>query len=88
MYPRFPPEPNGYLHTGHSKVIFTNFGYAAHHGEKRCLRYENMKLGKYRLGEAALRTKQDLDDKRKTYPTYDFTHCLVDRLIALRTSRT
>jgi glutaminyl-tRNA synthetase len=210
VYTRFPPEPNGYLHIGHSKAIFINFGYAAHHGGRCYLRYddtnpeaeeaayfesiletvrwlgfepwkityssdyfdelydhavelirrdkayvchctgvprdflisislvhlpigeeihthrggddgnartpcvhrkrpveeslrefENMKLGNYKPGEAILRMKQDLDDpnpqmwdliayrvllaphhrtgdKWKIYPTYDFTHCLVD----------
>ncbi|PFH51271.1 hypothetical protein AMATHDRAFT_3127 [Amanita thiersii Skay4041] len=194
VWTRFPPEPNGYLHIGHSKAIFVNFGYAAHHGGKCYLRYddtnpekeearyfesildmirwlgfepwkityssdyfqelfelaielikrdrayvchcsqeeikvdrgekrgqprpcihrnrpisesltefENMKNGKYRPKEANLRMKQDLNDgnpqmwdltayrvletphhrtgdKWKIYPTYDFTHCLVDSL--------
>ena len=210
VYTRFPPEPNGYLHIGHSKAIFINFGYAAHHGGRCYLRYddtnpeaeeaayfesileivrwlgfepwkityssdyfdelydlaveltrrdrayvchctgvfrftssafsrschckgeeihshrggddggvrtgcphrnrpveeslqefENMKLGEYKPGEAILRMKQDLNDPNpqmwdliayrvllaphhrtrdtwKIYPTYDFTHCLVD----------
>lgn len=194
VWTRFPPEPNGYLHIGHSKAIFANFGYAAHHGGKCYLRYddtnpekeearyfesilemvrwlgfepwkityssdyfeelyelavelikrdkayvchctqeeikvdrgekrgqprpcihrdrpvsesltefENMKNGKYRPKEANLRMKQDLEDgnpqmwdltayrvletphhrthdKWKIYPTYDFTHCLVDSM--------
>ncbi|KIM46376.1 hypothetical protein M413DRAFT_65349 [Hebeloma cylindrosporum] len=194
VWTRFPPEPNGYLHIGHSKAIFVNFGYAAHHGGKCYLRYddtnpekeearyfesilemvrwlgfepwkityssdyftqlyefavelirrdkayvchctqeeikvdrgekrgqprpcihrsrpveeslvefENMKNGKYRPKEANLRMKQDLEDgnpqmwdltayrvletphhrthdKWKIYPTYDFTHCLVDSM--------
>lgn len=65
--------------------------------------FENMKLGKYKPKEAALRMKQDLEDgnpqmwdltayrvleashhrthdKWKIYPTYDFTHCLVDSM--------
>jgi glutaminyl-tRNA synthetase len=41
VYTRFPPEPNGYLHIGHSKAIFINFGYAAHHGGKCYLRYDD-----------------------------------------------
>ena len=41
MYTRFPPEPNGYLHFGHSKAIFVDFGYAAHHGGRCYLRYDD-----------------------------------------------
>ncbi|EGG10545.1 uncharacterized protein MELLADRAFT_42176 [Melampsora larici-populina 98AG31] len=38
---RFPPEPNGYLHIGHSKAIAINFGYAAYHGGSCNLRYDD-----------------------------------------------
>ncbi|GME86588.1 unnamed protein product [Ambrosiozyma monospora] len=194
---RFPPEPNGFLHIGHSKAIMVNFGYAKFHNGKCILRYddtnpeaeeqvyfdsilrcvrwlgfepwkithssdyfdklyelalkmiktgyayvdhstseqvkaqrgvkpdgtpggerfpspwrdrpveeslaefEKMKNGEYKPGEATLRMKQDINspspqmwdlvayrvvdashartgDKWKMYPTYDFTHCLVD----------
>ncbi|KAG8745758.1 hypothetical protein FRC10_007019 [Ceratobasidium sp. 414] len=193
VFTRFPPEPNGFLHIGHSKAIFVNFGYAAHHHGKCYLRYddtnpeaeeaiyfesiletirwlgyepykityssdyfqelydlavkliqkdgayichctaeeikanrggeergprkacahrtrpiaeslaefEKMKNGEYKPGEAILRMKQDLEDGNPQmwdliayrtlttphhrtgsnwciYPTYDFTHCLVD----------
>jgi glutaminyl-tRNA synthetase len=38
---RFPPEPNGYLHLGHSKSIWLNFGLAQKHGGKTNLRYDD-----------------------------------------------
>ena len=41
VFTRFPPEPNGFLHIGHSKAIFVNFGYAAYHKGKCYLRYDD-----------------------------------------------
>lgn len=41
VFTRFPPEPNGFLHIGHSKAIFVNFGYAAHYGGHCYLRYDD-----------------------------------------------
>jgi glutaminyl-tRNA synthetase len=41
VYTRFPPEPNGFLHIGHSKAIMVNFGYAKFHNGKCYLRYDD-----------------------------------------------
>src|SRR6188474_2181677 len=38
---RFPPEPNGYLHLGHSKSICLNFGLATKYGGKTNLRFDD-----------------------------------------------
>ena len=38
---RFPPEPNGYLHLGHSKSICLNFGLAQEFGGKCHLRFDD-----------------------------------------------
>lgn len=38
---RFPPEPNGYLHIGHSKSICLNFGLANEFGGQTNLRFDD-----------------------------------------------
>lgn len=38
---RFPPEPNGFLHIGHSKAIAVNFGFAKYHGGECLLRFDD-----------------------------------------------
>ncbi|MGN1400664.1 MAG: glutamine--tRNA ligase/YqeY domain fusion protein [Bacillus sp. (in: firmicutes)] len=38
---RFPPEPNGYLHIGHAKSIFVNFGLADEFNGKTNLRFDD-----------------------------------------------
>ena len=38
---RFPPEPNGFLHIGHSKAIAVDFGFARYHGGHCYLRFDD-----------------------------------------------
>ena len=38
---RFPPEPNGYLHIGHTKAIGINFGLGNKYGAPVNLRFDD-----------------------------------------------
>jgi glutaminyl-tRNA synthetase len=38
---RFPPEPNGYLHLGHTRAIWADFGIAAEFGGDCTLRFDD-----------------------------------------------
>lgn len=41
VHTRFPPEPNGYLHIGHSKAICIDFGIAQEFGGQCNLRFDD-----------------------------------------------
>ncbi len=41
VHTRFPPEPNGYLHIGHSKAILLSYGISQEFGGKFNLRFDD-----------------------------------------------
>ena len=41
IHTRFPPEPNGYLHLGHSKALWVNFSISQKYGGKTNLRFDD-----------------------------------------------
>ena len=41
VHTRFPPEPNGFLHIGHAKAIWINFGLAQEFGGAFNLRFDD-----------------------------------------------
>src|SRR5437773_12544495 len=51
VHTRFPPEPNGYLHIGHAKSIWLNFGIAVERRGICNLRFDDTN-----------RTREDVED--------------------------
>src|SRR5690606_10753317 len=50
---RFPPEPNGYLHLGHTRAIWADFGIAEEFGGTCNLRFDDTNPAKEGRGDVS-----------------------------------
>lgn len=87
VHTRFPPEPNGYLHIGHSKSICLNFGLAAKYGGKCNLRFDDTNPTKEDV-EYVDSIKKDIqwlgfDWENREYYASDYFDTLYDYAITL-----
>lgn len=83
---RFPPEPNGYLHIGHAKSIWLNFGLALKYNGKCNLRFDdtNPEKESTEYVESIMRDVEWLGYKWDgLYFASDYFHQLYDYAIVL-----
>ncbi|KAL0430153.1 UNVERIFIED_CONTAM: Glutamine--tRNA ligase, cytoplasmic [Sesamum radiatum] len=95
VFTRFPPEPNGYLHIGHAKAMFVDFGLAKERGGCCYLRYDDTNpeaekkeyidhieeiVGWMGWKPFKFTPHPHAGDKWCIYPSYDYAHCIVDSL--------
>lgn len=84
---RFPPEPNGYLHIGHAKSVWLNFGIAREFGSGHCnLRFDdtNPEREEAEFGRAIIKDLHWLGYREKSIRhTSDYFEQLFDYAVAL-----
>ena len=87
VHTRFPPEPNGHLHIGHSKAICLNFGLAKQYGGKCNLRFDDTNPSKENI-EYVNAIKEDIkwlgfDWEDREYYTSDYFDTLYTYAVKL-----